>query len=511
MQLFGSLQHKAARHILGIVVGLAYAVGLLVLLFNIQGRVTIESTDAFTYADTARQIAHGEGFTTRVIQPEVAAVQMPQTTWPPFFPLLIAVPLFFGVDLGQALMGTSQVFLALSSGIFAWYVVRRWGLLPAVFWAAFSLTAAPMLHVASQPMTEALFMGLSLLVAVATFELLERREGESGRRGVIVLAVLLGLLLAAVGWTRYLGFALAPGVFLALLVFRRFTPLVVTVLTFVLTSVPLLFRNFVLHREFTNERFPTDQSFFLNVRDAIVNLIADGRHHLLWPVILAVGAVAVLAIAIKLKQPLGERYRQRELLFGALLGWLGIVYLAGMVVARSFVFFDRLVTRFIVPVEWLLVAAVSLGAAALIARTRWLAWAVAVVVAAFGIRFVPHLHEPPTEPRLPISGVNIAWAASNTESDSLILSNHAHAYNFFLGRTVVALRAHREPESVNELLAWKERWGNTFSNVYLVLQRKLSGERHTQFIVDLSFERNIPDALEHLEGTPTRLEVYRIR
>ncbi len=496
------------RELLAVLVAMLYATILLVLLLNIQGRISIESTDTFTYADTARQIANGEGLTTKIIQPFVAAPQMPQVTWPPLLSLLVALPLVFGVSLPQAMLTTPVVVLTLIATVFVWYVVRRWGLFPALLFAAFSLTSAPLLHVASQPMTEAVFFGLSLATAVVAFEVLRRPWG----RGTLVLSIILGILLASLGLLRYLGFALAPGVWLLFVLTRKWRPLIWSLLAFGLVAVPLLFRNFILDREFTNKRFPTDAGFWLNIQDAFVGMGKDFYRYLLWHIIRAVAALAICALALWFASRRRVAGNRSALLFGWLLVWFAIVYLAGMIVMRSFFFFDKLNTpRFVAPVEWLALAGFCLLAGELLRRVRWLAWVVAIVVLVYGIRTVPQLYREPRHDRLPVTGRQVAWAEVNTEPASLILSNHAHAYNFFLGRTVVALREYREPNSPEELKAWIENWQGVFPNIYLILSKELDPGRHTDFTVALSQGAQVPEYLELQPGAPATVWVYRVR
>lgn len=499
--------YRWLREAFPIISGLVFGIGLVTLLFNIQGRIVIESTDAFTYADTARQIAAGQGIATAILQPEVTTPTMPQTTWPPFFPLLIAIPLLFGASLTQALLSTPVVFLALSAAVFVWYIVRRWGMLAGLLWALVVLTAPPLLHVAAQPLTEAVFMGLSLLIVIVTFELL---EGATGRR-LVALSILTGLALAAAGLTRYLGFALAPGVFLALLVRRRLPALVVTAISFTLVALPLLIRNFVVYHQFTNQRFPSDRGFFLNVQDGFLSMGKDFLHFLIWPRFLAIIVIALLTVVLVKVRPRPGRLPAAAFRFGLVSGGLGLVYLFGMIGARSFVYFDKLYSRFVVPTEWLILAGICVVSGALLRRVRALSYAVGVVVVLLGIRFVPSLHQPPTHARLPIPGTLNNWASQHTEPDALIVSNHGHSYNFFLGRSTVVLRLYRAPKTVEELKAWGERWRGQFPSVYLILSRDLSDERHTPVIVRLSNSQEVPDFLEQLPGAPSSVAAYRFR
>lgn len=496
------------KELIAVLAAVLYGTLLAVMLLNIQGRISIESTDTFTYADTARQIANGEGLTTKIIQPFVDAPQMPQVTWPPLLSLLVAIPLVFGVSLSQAMLTTPVVVLAIAAAVFVWYVARRWGLLPALLFAVFSLTSAPLLHVASQPMTEAVFFGLSLVAAIVAFEIMRRPWS----RGTLALSIVLGILLASLGLLRYLGFALAPGVWLLFVLTKKWRPLLWSLLAFGLVAVPLLFRNFILDREFTNKRFPTDAGFWLNIQDAFVGMGKDFYRYLLWHIIRAVAALSLCALALWFAARRRVASDPSLLRFGWLLIWLAFVYLAGMVVMRSFFFFDKLNTpRFVAPVEWLALAGFCLLAAELLRRVRWLAWAVAIVVLVYGIRTVPQLYREPRHDRLPVSGRQVQWVSENTERDSLILSNHAHAYNFFLGRTAVALRQYREPNSVAELKSWTDNWRGVFPNTYIILTKELDSGRHTDLTVALSKGEQIPDFLEPLPSAPTSVFAYRAR
>ncbi len=496
------------RELLVVVFALGYGVLLAALLFNFQGRISIESTDSFTYADTARQIASGQGITTKIIQPHVAAAQMPQVTWPPAFPLLVAMPMFFGVSLGQSLLTTPVVILALCASLFLWFCLRRWGGLAALLWAGLTLVAVPILRVAAQPMTESVFLGFSFLTALACWSVFNRQWG----RFSLLISLCLGVLLASLGLIRYLGFALVPGVWLVLLIVRRQRELLASVVGFAALAVPFLLRNFVLDREFTNQRFPTDASFFLNVQDAFSGLAKDVFSSPLWSALWMTVAIASLAAGLWFVRKRRDPLPGAPIRFGLLVFWLAGVYLVGMIVMRSLFYFDRLNTsRFLVPVEWLALAGVACLAAVFLRRVPWLALVVALVVTIHAIRVVPTLFREPRHGRLPVSGRQIAWAAQNTEPGSLILSNSAHSYNYFLGRSVVSLREYREPTSAEDLQAWQRSWDGVFPNIYLILSKQLDDGRHTDFITGLSNREGVPDFLEPLSGLPGGIVVYRLR
>lgn len=498
------------RELLAVLIAVLYATVLLILLLNIQGRISIESTDTFTYADTARQIASGQGITTRIIQPFVDVPQMPQVTWPPFFPFLVAIPMAFGVPLAQALMTTPLVVIAISGAIFLWYVARRWGVLPALFFSAFSLTAAPLLHVAAQPMTEAVFMGFSLLIVILFWEISERAWTIPS----LIFSVVLGFLLAGLGLVRYLGFAVMPGIFLLLFLMKKRRQLMFCFVGFAVLTFPFLIRNFIVYHKYSNKRFPTDAVFFLNVQDAFVGIGKDFFHYLLWPSIRMVVALALVAViyAWAKRRRHHAAPETQSIRFGLVLVYLAVVYVVGMMVTRTLFFFDKLNTpRFEAPVEWLALAGVSLIAASLIGRVRWLAWVVGILILVQGIRTVPSLYRTPRHDRLPDSGWQVQWVAEHTEPKSLILSNVGHSFNFFLGRTVVALRQYREPSSVEELKAWTDNWQGVFANTYVVVTKELDPGRHTDLTVALSKGEQIPDFLEPLPDAPSSLFAYRVR
>lgn len=499
--------HRSLRISLPIIVGIAYGAALALILINVQGRIAIESTDVFIYGDTARQIAEGNEISTRMIQPFVTDPLMPQTTWPPFFPILVAVPMLFGVSLPNALLATPIVVLAASGALFVWYVVKRFGWLPAVLFAVFSLTASPLLHTAAQPMTEGVFFGFVLLAVVALAESFERRI----TRGEEWFGLLAGGLLGALGAIRYLGWSLGPAAIALLFIRRRGRLALAVALGFAITALPLFTRNFILLNEFTNERFPSDVGFFLNIQHAFEGLGKDFLSYQLWQwirngLIIALAALGLLGVQGRLRSIDG-----RALRFGGVLIVLGAVYLSGMIVMRSISFFDELNTpRFVAPVEWLTLAGVSVLIGAVVSRVRLLGVATGLVMLLLGAAALPAVIRPESGEPLFQTGQLIAWAERTTSPDSLIVSNHAQAYAFHLDRTTVVLRRYRSPESLAELEAWVTNWHGSFREVYWVLSADLAPERYPAPVVSLSKGEAVPTFLERLPDPARKIVAYKV-
>lgn len=505
-QLFTA--RRSLREAVSIIVGLAYGLGLALVLLNVQGRIAIESTDVFVYGDTARQIAAGHGISTRMLQPFVTTPLMPQTTWPPLYPLLVAQFMLLGMPVSQALLVTPIVVLTLCGAVFLWYVARRFGLLPAVLFAAFTLSASPLLRTAAQPLTEGVFFGFSLLAALAFFEAVTR----SHERVTVTLGLLAGILFGSLGAIRYLGWSLGPAVLLLLVILKRKRLFLALLIGFLAMFLPLALRNFVFLREFSNERFPSDIGFFLNFQHAFEGLGKDFLNYQLWQSVRNVLLLALATLGLVAVRGQVRQIDRRAVRFGLLLTGFAAAYLAGMVVLRSFAFFDELKTsRFVTPVEWLALAGLCVLAGTVIARVRIVALATGLVIILLGIQAVPVVVRQSKTAPLFTTGPLIAWAARTTEPRSLIVSNHGQAYAFHLNRSVVVLRKYRAPETPEALTAWVENWRGQFSNIYWVLSQDLSPDRYPPPVVALSNGEGVPDYLERLPDPARKILAYRVR
>ncbi|MBP7828549.1 MAG: hypothetical protein KA248_01385 [Kiritimatiellae bacterium] len=211
---------------------LVLAAGLLAAGFF---SMTWRTGDDARYFGTARALVEGRGYT-QAFLPDAP----PETLTPPAQPLWLAlVMLLFGAGVGPAKVFGSLMFVAGCVAVFAW-AYRAGGQRRLLAWlvTAASMFTSGILTMSCWYMVEMTFIAFSFL----TLAVAEREEATwSWKR-----ALAIGMLAGYVYLVRATGLALLAAGGLVLLPRRRWAPLLVFGLGFVLVAAPWTVRSLVL-------------------------------------------------------------------------------------------------------------------------------------------------------------------------------------------------------------------------------------------------------------------------
>ena len=184
-----------------LLVGLAVVAAGLMLLRQVNYGIGLEA-DSIGYLSAARNLAAGDGL--------VMASGWPLALWSPLFPVLTALPGFFGLD---ALPAASLVNAAAIGGLVfvaGWRLRRSGGaMLPTVWGTLAVLLSIPVNQQGYQAVSEPVFL-LFTMLALAQAE----RFLDDGKRGALVWA---GVFTALACLARYIGVSIIITVVLLLL------------------------------------------------------------------------------------------------------------------------------------------------------------------------------------------------------------------------------------------------------------------------------------------------------
>jgi|GEM_PF-4580296 len=478
----------------------ACALAIATFAFGLRFQGVTFQTDGIIYADTARQIATGQGVSTRIVQLETAAPTIPQTNWPPLYPALAAGFLVLGLPLQMAMKLVPLLAYAVACGLLGAYVFRRFGGLAAGIFSALMLDNAVTMSVAAQPMSEGVFMGLAAVALLLTHRVV-RIPGRWAALG-------LGVITGAAADTRVLGLGLFPSVIVALCLFRRWRAALWTSLGFVVAAAPLYARNYLL-RQYNSAHPLSDMGIISNATRAVQVLGNDLLHSL--PELILLGLVVVGIIAVSRRRR--ELFHTDEFRFTVIGTVIGAGLLGSTIVARTLTYFDVLYTRFISPAEFFLWPVLAVLVVLLIkalpkprvAKFIVLVWAVLV-----GVSLVRHFPRPDLmQSQAWVQSERITWVADHLDPDALYVGNRSPGYTFFLNRTALALRAATTPATHEEFDQYLAVWLKKFSTVYLVIEGRITTEAQAPWVIDLANQRNIPENY-HPIPSPDGLVVYQL-
>lgn len=185
------------------------AVAFCLMLYAMKRGAGI-SPDSVSYIHAARQCAAGNGLLT--LSP--AGRFVPLIWFPPLYPLLLAVPAFFGIDPLVSAKFVSAFFFAASVMLTIAMALAATRALPAALLAGLLVLAAPaMIDVHRWTWSEPPFIAFSL----AGLFLLSLHLHRQDRRFLVASALFIALAML----TRYVGMMLAP---LALLLILLLSP-----------------------------------------------------------------------------------------------------------------------------------------------------------------------------------------------------------------------------------------------------------------------------------------------
>jgi hypothetical protein len=473
--------------------GLGTCFAWLLWLTRPTGTQSVFSSDTVIYADTARHIAAGQGITTGIIHLTDSPPSIPQVSWPPLYPLLVAKAVLLGVAFPDALMWIPIISAAFGVFALSHFLLRRFGWVSFALFGVLALTAKQILRAGSPALTEGIFLGL---LAVATFLTIDLLVGA---KKPWLAALLLGLIGGCMVALRYVS-AGVPLSLLALLMFRKqVASAAITALGFAAVAIPLFLRNFVFLRQYTNERFTSDVSFVENLRQTITSLALDfwRQPFLLIAVVVALGLLLLRRRAIP--NHVSAAWMAGGIAAAGLLG--------GTILSRTFVEFDVIYSRFVAPAEWLLIAPAAVTLASLLPR-KVVPWVVAIAILSgiYGVRERVYDWNPD---RTWTYGPKNEWIAQHTEPNAWVIGNQALEYNFFYERTVTPIRATTEPNDDTELAALIARLSLQNVPVYFVLADPFKPDQHTEPMVALKQGARVPSGLTPVPAVPS-LTVYRI-
>lgn len=487
------------RHVVRSVV-VACALTVTTFAFGLRFQGVTFQTDGIVYADTARQIATGQGVSTRIVQINTAAPTIPQTNWPPLYPALAAGLLAVGLPLQVAMKLVPLLAYAVGCGLLGAYLLRRFGQIAAGIFSGLILVNTVLLNVAAQPMSEGVFMGLAAVALLLTDRVV--------RIPTRWAALGLGLITGAAAATRVLGLGLFPSVIVALCLFRRWRPALWASLGFVATAAPLYVRNYFL-RQYNSAHPPSDIGIMGNTTRAVQVFGNDLLHSLPGLILLGVAVIGV----VMLWRWRRDNFHSEELRFMAISAVLAAGLLGSTIVARTLTYFDVLYTRFIAPAEFFLWPALAVFVALLMKAFRKQRYVTVVVFVWFilvGVSLVRYFPRPDLlKSQAWVQSERITWVADHLDPDALYVGNRSPGYTFFLNRTALALRAATTPATHEEFDEHLAGWLQKFPAVYLVIEGRITTEAQAPWVIDLANQVNVP-ANYHPLAAPDGLVVYQL-
>jgi hypothetical protein len=347
-----------SRHVISILVILVFS---LLMAHTLTPFGSATTSDSLNYLDIAKNIKRGHGVlaTDYSLENSHELLYRNARLWPPLYPLALAVTSFNQPDVVTAAR-LSAVLLALTAG-FAYLLLT-----PVINWY-FALPASlvlcltlPLITVYTFAWSETLFIPLLLATAWTAIRYVEGKS-TIARVNYLYLGMLV-FFLVALAYTSYIGIALVlllPATFL--MSNRRRGSLkafVVAACVYAAAVGYMLVGNYLATGSIRGGvLLPSDRTLLENLQDAFsavgVNIPSS------WLVLLLILAAAVclsLACAVQTRVRMGEvpashRNTRNILLF------VGVVYLASLLVLGMHSRLDRLDARLLAPgltVLWIL-------------------------------------------------------------------------------------------------------------------------------------------------------------
>lgn len=327
-----------------LLIALSVLAALLILLRQINYGIGLQA-DSIGYLSAARNLAAGNGL--------VLASGWPLALWAPLFPVLTAIPGFFGLD---ALPAASLVNAAAIGGLVftaGWRLRRSCGAtLPALWGTLAVMLSIPINQEGDLAVSEPVFLLFTTLALVQAERFL-----DAGKRGALVWA---GVFTALACLARYIGITIIITVVLLLLFHtdRRLTEKAKNVAWFAVIPVAALgawmVRNWLLTGFVTGNRPPADKTLVDNLASGAEVLASwllpgawsDGNALAAWPLALLVLAPAAGAGVLAVRH-----YRQRGRLCGMLAApaAFALIYLVALVASGSVTLLAELYNRLLSP------------------------------------------------------------------------------------------------------------------------------------------------------------------
>ncbi|UCG42601.1 MAG: hypothetical protein JSU73_12180 [candidate division WOR-3 bacterium] len=341
------------KYILPVVSGLA---GVALVLFITSKYGIGLAPDSANYVSAARSLLAGRGL--------LCFDRTPFTSWPPLYPLLLAV---FGLG-GMDVIAGARILHALAFGAIVFLSVRllRTALKSSalvIIAALFVLFSNTLQSLSAMLLSEAVFSLLTLLFLAAAAKLLAVRT----LRSLVVCSVLAALL----PLQRYIGLALVLSGVVAILVWlrgwdlrRRFASAGVVLGSAVLPVAGWIARNYLLTSTLTGQRVPARRALFLNAA-AVLQVVRHwflpslGTGWMSWVLLGLFTAALGFLMAYAWRSTRGESSTGAILTRFSLVST--VVYLAVLISAASLVAFDEVSARLFSPLYVPVVLVVFVG------------------------------------------------------------------------------------------------------------------------------------------------------
>ena len=309
--------------------------------------------DSLNYIEAANHIRAGRGVALSTYSLTRADETEPFTTWPPLYPMALAVSALSAPIDALAAARLALVTLAASCVVLFLLLHPLVGYGPALLASVVLLVAPSTLIVFTYAWSESLFIPLALAALGCCLRCVSR-DRPVGDRQYAVLILLLALLSAALFYCRYLGLTL--GVWLALAWVMtpnrraRVWPFVAASALWVVAVVALLARNYLLSGDITGScRAPPTRGLL----GSLLDILVVGWETIVTPPLVAAGALAAaLAVSVlraRCRQGAapGEGNDRGRLLVLAVAGLTA--YIGTIVIMRSIKAFDANEVRFLSP------------------------------------------------------------------------------------------------------------------------------------------------------------------
>jgi hypothetical protein len=373
------LKPQPSRWVAALLPGGFGLAGLFIVLVMTLPKGIGLSPDSVAYISTAENLVGGRGLIDESLRPLIS--------WPPFYPLLIALFHYFGVGVRTAASLVNAIFFGLLIALSAWWLLRRL----RSTWLALAGTGAIMLSFATLRVADFAWSETVFTTLLVGCLILLDQFVASPRVSTFIGAAVCAALGAL---TRYAGVLVIMGGALVLLTAgaaplqRRVRRAVVFAVIAIVPLGLLLVRNFVKYSTFAGRR----SSAKLPITKLLARLATvAGEWFLPARVPAVIVGAAGLLILTWLALVLVRTNSPRPPHFVPLL--MGLAYLGLMLIVAALVQFQPLNNRLLAPGLAPLALALFAIASSASGRDRSVAVVVGLVLVArsllFGVQFVP--------------------------------------------------------------------------------------------------------------------------
>lgn len=450
--------------------------------FNEAHRHVVLTTDSIIYVDTARHIAAEKQISTGIVSLDDTTAPIPQTQWPPLYPMAMAPMIATGLDPIFSGRIVSAIAFALTVFLVGLWLWRLAGPGAGIATATLMVSLSGLTSIAAAVWADALY---TLIVVGLSWFGFETAKSRNKLRW-FGLGTIIGLGIT----TKYLGLLLyGLLLFFAAIAFWRhrqwkigFAQLAAAIAGSLIFVVPLLTRNVLIGRPLGGaDRTISTQPLSHIFGDLWSTLTHDFSATVPWSVLIGLAGLGLLLLA--------QRRKWRQLRIIAGLAAVGGIYWIGLVAARSLIHTDDIYTRFTMPVYPMIVAAivVAIAAAAELFGKKWRN-ALLAFMAVTALSWSVKTFDFGAGAWAPTISQRTQAIEAQTKPTDLIIGNGSREYALFLGRKVVHLPASRPeffltPERITML---KEQSAKRADQAWLALTPGLDPKEYGDYAAALS-------------------------